>query len=210
MSLAVKNYDLVEEPPLFPVSAPKVAPKATKRLTLDQAERLSRGEPFELINGRIVRKMPDKNHSIAQTLLISELVVYFKAHPIGQLHTELMHRLWPENPYEGRMPDLAVILNENLKDLDRYPTRAPDIAIEIISSKDAWTAVFEKAQLYFEHGSKEVWLVDPYQKGVMIVTPTARRWEWEELTSPELLPGFRVKMKDIFTWPVAAVETQLK
>lgn len=210
MSLAVKNYDLVEEPPLFPVSAPKVAPKATKRLTLDQAERLSRGEPFELINGRIVRKMPDKNHSIAQTLLISELVVYFKAHPIGQLHTELMHRLWPENPYEGRMPDLAVILNENLKDLDRYPTRAPDIAIEIISSKDAWTAVFEKAQLYFEHGSKEVWLVDPYQKGVMIVTPTARRWEWEELTSPELLPGFCVKMKDIFTWPVAAVETQLK
>ncbi|MEK7727682.1 MAG: Uma2 family endonuclease [candidate division KSB1 bacterium] len=206
MSLAVKNYDLVEEPPLFPASAPKIAPKATKRLTLDQAERLSRGEPFELINGRMVRKMPDKNHSIAQTLLISELVIYFKAHPFGQLHTELLHRLWPENPYEGRMPDLAVILNENLKNLDRYPTRAPDIAIEIISSKDAWTAVFEKAQLYFEHGSKEVWLVDPYQKGVMIVTPTARRWEWEELTSPELLPGFCVKMKDIFNWPMAQAE----
>jgi Uma2 family endonuclease len=210
MSLAVKNYDLVEEPPLFPASAPKIAPKPTKRLTLDQAERLSRGEPFELINGRMVRKMPDNFHSDAQTLLGAELVAYFKSNPLGIVRNEFTHRFWPSNPHEGRLPDLAVILRENFRVEERYATRAPDIAVEIISSKDVWTKLFEKAQLYFEHGSKEVWLVDPYQKGVMIVTPTARRWEWEELTSPELLPGFCVKMKDIFTWPMAQPEPSIK
>lgn len=210
MSLSVKNYDVVEEPPLFPVSAPAIIPATTKRLTLEQAEKLSDGQSFELINGRMVRKMPDNDHSRTQTILGGELFVYLKTHPVGQLRTELTHRLWPTNPNESRVPDLCITLNENLNDGERYPTRAPDIAIEIISSKDAWKMLFEKAQLYFEHGSKEVWLVDPYQKGVMIVTPTARRWEWEELTSPELLPGFCVKMKDIFTWPVAAVETQSK
>ncbi len=210
MALAVRNYENAKEPPVFPANTARVATPAKKRLTLEQAERLSAGQPYELMNGRMIKKMPDNDHSRAQTLLISELVVYFKACPIGQLRTELMHRLWPENPYEGRMPDLAVILNENLNDGERYPTRAPDIAIEIISSRDAWKALFEKAQLYFEHGSREVWLVDPYQKGVLIVTPTARRWEWEELTSPELLPGFCVKMKDIFTWPIANAEAQTK
>lgn len=210
MSLAVKNYALVEEPPLFPASAPTIAPAATKRLTLEQAEKLSDGQPFELINGRMVRKMPDNDHSRAQTILGGELFLYLKAHPIAQLRTELTHRLWPENPNESRVPDLCITLNENFIDSERYPTRAPDIAVEIISSKDPWKMLFEKAQLYFEHGSKEVWLVDPYQKGVMIVTPTARRWEWEALASPELLPGFRVKMKDIFTWPMAQADAQTK
>lgn len=154
--------------------------------------------------------MPDNHHSDAQTLLGAELVAYFKNNRIGIVRNEFTHRFWPNNPYEGRLPDLAIILNENFHVEERYAARAPDIAIEIISSKDAWKMLFEKAQLYFEHGSREVWLVDPYQKGVMIVTPTARRWEWEELTSPELLPGFRVKMKEIFEWPAAQTEPQAK
>lgn len=203
MALAVRNYEH-EEATVFPTKTSHGAAPKKKRLTFEQAETLSGGQPYELINGRMFKKMPDKNYAVAQGLLGAELFFYLKARPIGQVLPELMHRLWPENQYEGRMPDLAVILNENLGDIANYPTRAPDIAIEIISSKDAWTMLFEKAQLYFEHGSKEVWLVDPYQKGVMIVTPTARRWEWEELTSPELLPGFCAKMKDIFTWPAAA------
>ncbi|NUO78772.1 Uma2 family endonuclease [candidate division KSB1 bacterium] len=210
MALAIRKHEGVEESPVFPAKTDRVAIPKKKRLTLEQAERLSGGEPYELINGRMVRKMPDNYHSKTQVLLIAELFSCLKTHPIGQLRPELMHRFWPENQYEGRMPDLAFIFNENLNDSTSYPTRAPDIAIEIISSKDAWKMLFEKAQLYFEHGSREVWLVDPYQKGVMVVTPTARRWEWEELTSPELLPGFCVKMKDIFTWPIAQTEPQTK
>jgi Uma2 family endonuclease len=108
--------------------------------------------------------------------------------------------LWPENPYEARTPDLSVILNENLRE-ENYGTRAPDLAIEILSRDDDRNALFEKAQLYLENGSRIVWIVDPYQKGVMVVTANERRWVTDTLTCRELLPGFSVNVQDIFEWP---------
>lgn len=146
--------------------------------------------------------MPDNKHSDAQALLCSELVNYFKHNAIGRVRTEFTLRLWPENPYEGRTPDLSVILNENIKE-ERYGSCAPDLAIEIISHDDAWSALFEKADLYFEKGSRVVWFVDPYRQGVMIVTSDDQRWLKDTLTCSELLPGFSVKVQDIFTWPSA-------
>jgi Uma2 family endonuclease len=95
---------------------------------------------------------------------------------------------------------LAVILNENLQIDERYPSRAPDIAIEIVSRDDIWSVLFDKAALYLEKGSHEVWLIDPYQKGVLVVSPKTRRWESELLTCPKL-PGFQVELKNIFNWP---------
>ncbi|MCI0698228.1 hypothetical protein L0337_40255 [candidate division KSB1 bacterium] len=43
-------------------------------------------------------------------------------------------------------------------------------------------------------------IVDPYQKGVMVVTANRRRWVTDTLTCPELLPGFSVNVQDIFGW----------
>jgi Uma2 family endonuclease len=177
-------------------------PAPPNKLTLEQANKLAAGRPFELIEGRMVFKMPDDQHSDAQTLLSSELVNYFKANPIGRVRNEFALRLWPENPHEGRTPDLWVTLYKNFKK-ERYGSRAPDLAIEIISRDDVWSELFDKADLYFEKGSCVVWFVDPYRKGVLIVTPDDQRWVKDVLTCPELLPGFAVKVQDIFDWPAA-------
>jgi len=187
-----------------------IASSPSAILTLEQATKLANGRPFELLKGRMVFKMPDYDHSQTQALLCAHLFNYFLANPVGRVLTELTHRFWPDNAYEGRMPDLSIILNEHLELGERYPTRAPDIAVEIISSDDAWTKLFEKARLYFEKGSREVWLVDPYEKGALVLTPTARRWEWNTLTSPELLPGLQIELSQIFTWPNAPAPTAPK
>ena len=173
-------------------------------LKFNEANRLAQGRPFELIDGRMIFKMPDYEHARTQALLTIELGNYLKAHPLGQVLTELTHRFWPDNQRESRQPDLAVILNEHLQIVERYPSRAPDIAIEIVSRDDVWSVLFDKAALYLEKGSQEAWLIDPYQKGVLVVSPKTRRWEWELLASPELLPGFQVKLMNIFDWPVPA------
>jgi len=177
-------------------ASPKPAPPNT-RLTFEQATRLANGRLFELIQGRMVFKMPDDQHADAQGLLCIELGIYFKANPIGRVRPEYMLRLWPENPYEGRMPDLSVILKENFKK-ERYGTRAPDLAIEILSRDDDRNALFEKARLYLEKGSRVVWIVDPFQKGVMVITSNGRHWVTDTLTCPELLPGFSINVQDIF------------
>lgn len=172
-------------------------------LTFEEANALADGRSFELIKGRMIFKMPDYYHARTQVRLGSKLDNYFDANPIGQVLTELTHRLWPENAYEIRVPDLSIILNEHIAAGESYPTRAPDIAVEIISSDDAWTKLFEKAKLYFERGSREVWLIDPYEKGVMVLTSSTQHWTRDVLASPALLPGFEVELSQIFTWPNA-------
>lgn len=149
----------------------------------------------------MVFKIPDDKHSDTQSLLGARLTYYFFAKPIGRVRTEFEHRPWPDNPYEGRLPDLSVLLNENLKRDERYATHAPDLAIEIVSSDDRWTKLYEKAELYLAKGSRVVWIVDPYRQGVMIIAANEQRWENERLTCPELLPGLSLSMADIFNWP---------
>lgn len=181
------------------------APSPPVKLTWEQASKIADGKPFELINGRIEYKMPDKKHAVAQVRLGARLVVYFDNNPIGSVLSEYTLRLWPERPHEGRVPDLCVILNENYKE-ERYGSAAPDIAIEVVSRDDGWADLFEKAELYFEKGSRLVWFVDPMQKGVMVVTPNDRQWVKDTLTCPELLPGFSLNVLEIFEWPSVAAK----
>ncbi|NUO82908.1 Uma2 family endonuclease [candidate division KSB1 bacterium] len=193
---------VLEEPlQVETVAWPESSPPA--KLTWEQASKLAQGKPFELINGRIQYKMADDKHADAQARLCIALGTYFKTNPVGLVRTEYTLRLWPDKPHEGRVPDLSVILNENLKE-ERYGSTAPDLAIEIVSRDDGWADLFEKAELYFEKGSRLVWFVDPMQKGVMVVTPEDRKWVKDILVCPELLPGFTLNVLEIFEWPSVA------
>lgn len=199
METVVAPVAAAEEERLMPASM--AARKSDTKLTLEEANRLAAGRPFELIDGRVKFKMPDNPHSETHALLGAELVGYLKVNPIGRVRIESTLRLWPDSPHEGRVPDVAVILNENILEKQRYDTRAPDLAIEIISRDDVWSALYEKADLYFEKGSRVVWFVDPYRHGVMVITPEGQHWVKDVLTCPEVLPGFSLNVQHIFAWP---------
>jgi len=205
MATVVEQEAVREDERLIIESFASPKPPPTGRLTFEQATKLADGRLFELIQGRMVFKMPDKYHATAQGRLGGKLFIYLDANPIGVMYPEFMLRLWPENPYEGRMPDLSVILNEHLEE-ERYGSRAPDLAIEILSRDDDRNALFEKAKLYLENGSRVVWIVDPFQKGVTVITTNNRHWVTDVLTCPELLPGFSVKVQDILAWPAASAK----
>ncbi|MGH7598233.1 MAG: Uma2 family endonuclease [bacterium] len=192
---AKKNYpaDLLPERNL--------RPEERTNLTIEEAEALANGEPFELIDGRMVFKMADTRHSNVQGILNGELYLYFKQNPIGKVLPQLSLRLWPENKHNFRLPDIAVFLNENLHEEEKYQTRGPDLAIEIASDDDMASAVFAKARLYLEKGSRVVWVVFPTEKRVTIITPTEWRWESDTLTCPEILPGFSIAVEKIFSSP---------
>jgi Uma2 family endonuclease len=207
MATAVEAWAGLQEP--LPTTDPaepslKPAPPPAK-LTFEQANQIAKGRSFELVNGKVIFKFGDNLHSDAQALLCGAIGAYFKAKPIGRVRLEFTLCLWPENPYEARTPDLSVILNESWKE-EKYGSRAPDLTIEIVSEDDRWNDLFAKAELYLEKGSRVVWIVDPYQKGVMVVTRDDRRWEKDTLSCPELLPGFSVKVQDIFSWPSASAK----
>jgi len=86
-------------------------------------------------------KMDDRKHSICQGILVGELYAYFRQHRIGKVLPEFSLRLWPESRHNLRTPDIAVSLNENLHEEEKYETNAPDLAIEIVSDDDKVSAV---------------------------------------------------------------------
>jgi len=184
-----------------PTPEEDLRPEERTDLTIEEAEELAQGHSFELIDGRMVFKMADSKHSRGQRVLIVKLSVYFEQNPIGEAFPEFSLRLWPESKHRLPTPDIAVFLNENLRAIGKYATRAPDLTIEIASDDDKAAAVFAKGRLYLEKGSRVVWLVFPTEKRVMIMTPEEWRWESATLTCPEILPGFSIEVEKIFSSP---------
>jgi len=172
-------------------------------LTISEIEALAITDPYELIDGRIIFKMATSDHSYIQLKLAAAFDTYLEAHPIGMAFTELSVRMFPDDDRNFRTPDLAFCLNNNLPIKGEMATSAPDLAVEIVTPASYFPDVLEKADLYLSKGSKVVWIVIPSKACVLVLTATGRRWEYEILTCPELLPGWTMNLAKIFNWPTS-------
>lgn len=59
---------------------------------------------------------------------------------------------------------------------DQYPGErvfrvAPDLAVEIVSPTDKFSAVLKKVARYLEYGVKLIWVIDPQNRVVYVYTP---------------------------------------
>ncbi len=86
---------------------------------------------------------------------------------------------------------------------DWFP-EVPALVIEVISPSESATDVNEKVQDYLAGGARRVWCVYPARRTVHVHdarTPT-RMVQWNDtLTDEELLPGFQLRLKRIFSAP---------
>jgi hypothetical protein len=87
----------------------------------------------------------------------------------------------------------------------RSPARllpvTPDMAIEVRSSSERWTQVFAKVLEYLEAGVRVVIVLDPATATASIYRPDELQQIFDngdELTVPDLLPGFSVPVKKLF------------
>lgn len=161
---------------------------------------------LELIDGEIVEVSPKLRHGRKGKVLFLALGKFLEAHPIGEIVFEVDFYL-PDDPHNTRRPDIAFISNERLATLetdDEVPFM-PDLAIEIKSPSNYYTGkegLREKALYYLANGSRLVWLVDPdkgrievYALGQEVVTLTAD----DTLDGGDVLPGFRLKLRELFS-----------
>jgi len=168
-------------------------------VTVDELEKLSLPFPAELYNGKVVFKMPSPAHAIIQNKIGHEIENYLESNPIGVAMGNGNYRLWPERNKESRAPDVSFILNDRLpKDLFRYPSIAPDLAVEILSLGNDFEDMMEKVDEYLAQGAKLVWVVICRRREVLVCTAQSKYIVKDKLTAPELLPGFELAVKDIF------------
>lgn len=100
--------------------------------------------------------------------------------------------------------DIAFWTAEQLdaqSDDDEFLNGPPKFAIEILSPSDTCEYVAEKLALYLHQDVELVWIVDPYQQTITVHQPHHPPYMVNiegVLTGEDVLPGFRVAVKEIF------------
>jgi Uma2 family endonuclease len=164
---------------------------------------------YEVVNGEIVEVPPMSFYAVeVANLLNKAIVLYLLNNDIGRSRIDLLYRIpLPEDGTRNRNPDVAFI------SYDRWPRDltlsltgnaldvVPDLAVEVVSPTDPAEDVQEKAREYIRGGVRVAWQIYPRLREVHTYdgSPTIRIFTAaDELDGGPVLPGFKVKMTDLF------------
>jgi Uma2 family endonuclease len=116
----------------------------------------------EYVDGQLVeRNVGEWSHSLLQALISSLLVERGKGR--FRVMTELRMRVTDEPRY--RIPDICVVSISH--PYERFLTRPPHLAIEIVSPDDEPAEMLAKIGEYLAMGIPHIWVADPYKRRVV-------------------------------------------
>ncbi|QDU25329.1 hypothetical protein ETAA8_03940 [Anatilimnocola aggregata] len=165
----------------------------------------------ELVDGILIDKATWTFHSFIGSRICSSLASYVGLHSGGivlggsaayRLRTGLIRR--PNTAYlaADRAQQFFAGIQENL-----IPV-APTLAVEVISDSNSRKEMDEKLKEYFSTGSEEVWYVYPKTRELhQFTSPQSPLvWQGTAMVSTSLLPGFELKLAEIFQNPLDALK----
>ena len=159
---------------------------------------------FEIIDDQIVELPPmGVRSSLITNVLGVALINFVSAKGLGKALIEMLFQI---NPNRQRRPDIAFV------SVDRWPIDAelpddaawnvvPNLVVEVVSPNDHFYDVLSKLREYFQNGVEQAWVVVPSERLIYIyasVTSVLILDEASELDGGALLPGFRVRVAEIF------------
>lgn len=169
---------------------------------------------YELMAGRLMRMSPPGfEHGEVTLNLSSPLHRFVKAHGLGVVTAAETGYLL-SRPHEGDTvfaPDIAFV---SVARLAGQPARgtagrrsylrvAPDLAIEVASPDQHRPEMAAKALQYLPAGVQTVWIIWPGRREVDVwrsgsPEPVVTLKSDNQLEDPELLPGFSLRVAEIF------------
>lgn len=157
----------------------------------------------ELIDGVLVRK-PMSMHSTILGFWIGHLIqLFLDQHNLGILTGENgMARMATANV---RIPDVSFFswdqLNRTIPDV-AVAGVSPVLAIEVLSPSNTGREMRQKRDEYFASGTRLVWEFDPRTRTVRVFTgvqDSILLTEADQLTGGDVLPGFLVAVRNVFS-----------
>jgi len=174
----------------------------------------SNDQPFELINGERLPKMPTiAGHNETIHALLMRLSAHVDAHGLGMARAEvtfvLTDRYDPDWVEGSRTPDVMFIRAERLQAYraahpdwrDKPYLIVPDFVAEVVSPNDTFSKIDEKVDAYLADGVRLIWVIDPQRRKAFVFTPDdepQRPFGDDVLDADDVIPGFRVKLSDLF------------
>jgi len=160
---------------------------------------------WELVDGQLVERTMAGLSSYVGGTLVTRLRNHCDSNNLGWVfRADAGYQCFPDSPNKVRTPDVSFICRERLA--DGPPERdfvriAPDLAVEVLSPNEFAYEVEVKIQEYLDAGVEMVWEVIPETRSVMVHrsdgTSTRLRQD-DELTGEAVLPGFHVKVSELF------------
>lgn len=158
------------------------------------------GKKHELLKGEhIVVPPPKFRHTRIQQKIQDALRPYVRDRGLGEVHIEAGFKL---SANSWLQPDLSVVRTAQL-DASRnadYLEGGPAIAIEVASESNTAAQLDMKMELYFAHGSEEVWVVYPTTRRICVHRPdgASRTLEANTELRSDVLPGWSVAVDSLF------------
>lgn len=164
------------------------------------------GKRFELVRGELV-EMPGTGaeHGTIAMEIIAALLAFVRPRTLGRVYAGDVTYILARNPDTLRIPDVSFVAQERIAQHGipkGYWPFPPDLAVEIVSPNDRADAVGAKVDEYLAAGVRLVWVVWPDTSSVMVYTLDEEPREYSEgdtLDGGEVLPGFSVLVRDLFT-----------
>lgn len=159
---------------------------------------------YELIGGKLILvPAPKTIHQEIILEIASIMRDFVRRNKLGKVLIAPTDVLLSET--EKPQPDILFVLKERLDIITEMNVQgAPDLVVEILSPATGKYDKVEKSKMYYKHGVKEYWIVDPDHKIIEVFVPAEKNWnlfqsydDEDTLKSP-LLNGLEIQVRDIF------------
>jgi len=173
-------------------------------MTVEEFARLpADGARHEINAGELITLPPPKSlHSrLARSVFIA-LDAFLQKDGRREVYQEAGYTLSRE-PLTIRQPDVSVLSKARIEETpeDGYFEGAPELAVDIVSPSDPAEDLQIKVRQYLSAGAKQVWVLYPKTKDIHVFK-AGQLLELsgdEVLDGGDLLPGFAVKVSDLFS-----------
>jgi Uma2 family endonuclease len=165
------------------------------------------GRLCELVDGILVEKDMASFESFIAALLVQMINNYLDQHRLGIVLTEGGPlRILPKRT---RMPDVSFIRwerfpNQKIPLHQRVFQVVPDLAVEILSEGNTAAEMGLKLDEYRRAGVRLIWYIDPRSRRATVYTSDGREETIDEngaLDGGDVLPGFEVRLRELFDHP---------
>lgn len=131
------------------------------------------------------------------------LHLYLKQNPLGIVAGAETGFQIARNPDTVRAPDVAFVRAQRVPSspVPGYFEGPPDLAVEVLSPGDRASEVLAKVGDWLDAGCRSVWVVDPRTRTVSVYRGPSQviiLHDSELISDEELLPGFRVRVAELF------------
>ena len=169
------------------------------------ARRPDPGYPEELVRGRIVpMPPPTRRHGQICSKSVRILGNFAEDHDLGQVLSNDSGVITEQGPDTVRGADVAFYSYQRIPrgplPAD-YGERAPELVVEVRSPSDRWPKILAKVAEFLNAGVLAVVVLDDESRTALLSMADQaprRLGPDDELTIPEILPGFAVAVRRFF------------